>query len=440
MKSSIFLSAITFFFGFNLSAQRVYTLQQCIDSALAHNVQVRRAAITTQQSEVAWRQAKANRLPNLIADFSQGLNQGRSIDPSTNVFVNQNVNGATYGAGSDVPVFSGGTLQNRVKENAFAYEASRFDEQQAKDVLVLNVILAYLSVLNGEDQVQLAYKTVAYSQSALDRLQVLNSQGAVRPSDVSDLNGQLMNDQLNILTAKNTVAVAKLSLARLMNQPYDSSIRLQRIAVDSVLRFYGAAPADIYQQSLTQFSLVKAANYKSLSSQYALRAAKGLRWPQLSFAVDINTRYSSLATNSGTKIPYPDQLRNFKNSFIGVGLTVPIFNRSYARNQIRLATLQLRDVALQEEDTKVQLRQQIDEAYVNMTQAYERYNLLLNQVKAYQTSFLAAEVRFKAGVGTSVDYLTAKDRFDQANINLLNAQYDFALRSRILDYYQGKTQ
>ena len=67
-----------------------------------------------------------------------------------------------------------------------------------------------------------------------------------------------------------------------------------------------------------------------------------------------------------------------------------------------------------------------------MSNSYERYQLLVEQVNAYRESFRAAEVRFQSGVGTSVDYLNAKDRMDRAQINLLNAKYDFLLRKRIL--------
>jgi len=63
----------------------------------------------------------------------------------------------------------------------------------------------------------------------------------------------------------------------------------------------------------------------------------------------------------------------------------------------------------------------------------------LTQVAAYEESFKAAEVRFNAGVGTSVDYLTTKDRLDRANLNFVNAKYDFVLRKKILDFYAGRT-
>ena len=72
-----------------------------------------------------------------------------------------------------------------------------------------------------------------------------------------------------------------------------------------------------------------------------------------------------------------------------------------------------------------------------MNTAWDRYKVLLDQVNAYQESFRAAEIRFNAGVGNSVDYLTAKNNLDRANINLISAKYDYVLRTRILDYYLG---
>lgn len=417
---------------------QTYTLQQCIDSALANNIPVKRTALVTQAAEVNWKQSKWNLLPDLNANLSHGLNAGRSIDPSTNTFVNQNVNGANYGLTSNVVLFNGLTLQNKVKQNLYAYEASKMDEQQFKDDLVLNVILAYLSVLNNEDQLQLAYKQALTSQATLNRLRILNNQGAVMPSDVSDLKGQLMNDQLSIATAKNVLESSKLSLAQLMNKDYDSAMKIEPINVQNFLDSYQLTAIDVYQNALNRFALVKAVELRKESAQYSVKAAKGQLFPQLFLGAGINTRYSSLATNAGMKMSYTDQLKNFKTSFLELGLSIPIFNKMFARNQIKLANLTLKDDELVEKNTKLQLHQQIDQAYLNMTNAYGRYKILLSQVNAYEESFNAAEVRYKTGVGTSIDYLISKDRLDRANINLVNAKYEFALRKKILDYYQNK--
>ena len=128
-----------------------------------------------------------------------------------------------------VSLFSGGSLQNSIKQNAYAYDASRMDWQQEKDNLTLNVILAYLQVLNNEDLLTSAIRQKELSAKQLDRLDVLDKQGAIAPSQASDVKGQLLNDELTILTLGNSLETAKLALAQLMNVPYSKSISLERL-------------------------------------------------------------------------------------------------------------------------------------------------------------------------------------------------------------------
>jgi outer membrane protein len=93
---------------------------------------------------------------------------------------------------------------------------------------------------------------------------------------------------------------------------------------------------------------------------------------------------------------------------------------------------------LAQSTTKIQLNQDINRAYVNMNTSADRYKTILLQVDAFTESFRAAGVRFQQGVGTSIDYLITKNSLDRATISLIIAKYDFVLRTKILDYYQGK--
>ncbi len=73
-----------------------------------------------------------------------------------------------------------------------------------------------------------------------------------------------------------------------------------------------------------------------------------------------------------------------------------------------------------------------------MTASLDRYKTLSDQVNAYAESFHAAEVRFNQGVGSTVDYIIAKNNLDRAKTNLIVARYDYLLRTKILDYYQQR--
>jgi outer membrane protein len=419
-----------------LQAQ-TYSLQQAIDTAIANNIPVKQSNLLMQAAGVNWKQARLNRLPDLNSDINHGINQGRSIDPFTNAPVTQEINYANYGISSSVLLFNGMNLHSQVKQNAYAYDASRMEWQQEKDNLTLNVILAYLLVLSNDEIVNSSKAQAALSQKQLERLQILDKQGAINPSLVSDLKGQLMADQLAILNAGNSLETSKLALAQLMNIPYSKNMQLEKLNVNDMLAAYGQEPNAIYQNALQQFALIKSVDLRKQSARYALKATKGQLFPSLFFGGNYGTNYSSVAQNAGGKIPYRDQLDNNVSSAFNLGLRIPIFNSLVVRNRIKLADISLKNAELVEENTRILLRQQIERAHLNMTNAFDRYRTLLEQVEAYAQSFKAAEARFNAGVGSSVDYLIAKNNLDRANINLISAQYDFALRKKVLDFYQN---
>ena len=414
---------------------QTYTLQQCIDTALANNIPVQQTALDADAAAINWRQSKLDLLPYVNADIFHGLYQGRSIDPATNGYVNQNLGSANYQLNSGVVLFSGGTLRNTIRQNRAAFAASQAGYQQARDNLVLDVIIAYLQVLNMEDQLAFANAQAEVSRKQVERLEVLNRQGAIAPSDLSDVRGQLMNDQLTIVNAKNNLETFKLDLLQLMGKPYTPEIKVQRLDISTLLDPYGATAEQVYGDALREFSLVKAVDLRRESMEYSVKAARGAMAPTVSLGGGLNTNYSSVAQNATGKIPYRSQLSNNVSTSIGVGVSIPIFNRMTSRNRVKLADLELRRSELEADVTRQRLRQQIEQAYLLMTNAFNRYGVLQEQVKAYQESFKAAEVRYNAGVGTSIDYLTAKDRLDRAQINLTNAQYDFVLRKKVLDYY-----
>ncbi|HVF80874.1 MAG TPA: TolC family protein, partial [Flavisolibacter sp.] len=253
----------------------------------------------------------------------------------------------------------------------------------------------------------------------------------------ADVKGQLMNDELTILNLQSSLETSKLALAQLMNVQYYKALSLERINAEEFLTGYAKSSDDVYATALQQFSLVKSVELRRRSAGYALKSARGGMFPALVLGGGIQTNYSSVAQNMAGKIPYDQQVKNNIFYTINLGLRIPVFNAFRTKNTIKLADIAVRNSELTEEATKVQLRQQIEQAHLNMTNTYERYKTLAQQVAAYKISFNAAEAKFAAGVGTSVDYLIAKNNLDRANINLISAKYDFVLRKKVLDYYQN---
>jgi outer membrane protein len=196
------------------------SLKQSIDIALKNNPQVQQSDFQLQASAVNLKQAKANVLPDLFGNVGHGLNQGRSIDPFTNSYINQGVAFGNYNVSSGVVLFNGYQLKNLIQQSSLTYEANKMDVQQTKDNITLNVILAYLQILNNQDQIVQARAQADVTRKQVERLNVMNEAGAIVPAQFYDLKGQLANDELAIINSQNALNNARLNLSQLMNVPY----------------------------------------------------------------------------------------------------------------------------------------------------------------------------------------------------------------------------
>src|SRR5258705_8134826 len=173
------------------------TLKQCIETGIVNNFDVQQRQLQSQTAKANLTQARMNLLPDLNAFASHNFNQGRSIDPYTNAPVTEAFNSSNYSISSNVVLFNGFAIRNNIKRNSLDYQASNMEWQQEKDNLTINIILAYLQVLSNADQLEQTKNQLAVSARQVERLQVLNTEGAVRPSELSDLKGQHAGAQLS---------------------------------------------------------------------------------------------------------------------------------------------------------------------------------------------------------------------------------------------------
>jgi outer membrane protein len=451
------------------SPDSVLTLQQCLDIAIKNNLSVKQSQIQMQTSRISYEQSRENLLPTLNGNISHNVSTGRSLNPFTNGYLNQQITSDSYNLGSSLILSNGLTLQNSIRESALAYQAGKMDFQQAKDNLTLNLIIAFLQVLNSEDQLNQAITQAEVSQKQEERLEILNKDGNIAPSQLYDLKGQAAGDRINVINARNTLDLAKISLLQLMSIPFRKNLKVQRQLSDQSPIVYNKTSNQVYNKALNDLAYVKASELRTLSAEKGVKVAKGYLFPTLSLSGNLNTNYSSAATRSSfldsatvatgqfintagggrqnvytvqqnysnANIAYADQFKNNYGTAVNLGLRIPILNYFQNKNRIILAKLNLLNNQYIEQNTRIQLRQNIDEAYLNMTSTYQRYLLLDEQVKAFAESFRIAEIRFNSGVLNSVEFLVVKGNLDRAKTSLINARYDYLIRSKILDYYQG---
>ena len=139
-----------FLIGFSAVSQqstRILDLQQCVDIAIENNLSVRRSELQEQRAKVSHLQSRAEMLPNLNVGGNYGSQWGRSIDPTTNQFITQQINFTGLNGSSNVTLFNWFRIVNTVKQNKYNWESTKYDVDKAKNDISLNIVTFYLNVI-----------------------------------------------------------------------------------------------------------------------------------------------------------------------------------------------------------------------------------------------------------------------------------------------------
>ncbi|MBP9069210.1 MAG: TolC family protein, partial [Bacteroidia bacterium] len=137
-------------------------------------------------------------------------------------------------------------------------------------------------------------------------------------------------------------------------------------------------------------------------------------------------------------IPFADQFKDNVNKSFGFTISVPLFNGLQTHTGVKNAKLNLINTRYSQELAKQNLYKTIAQAYTSAKAALSRYMANKKSVEASQASFDFADQKFNVGAISAFDYNTAKNRLLVAQSNLLQSKYDYILRLKVLDFYQGK--
>jgi len=451
---------------FGASSQVYWSLEQCIEHALSHNLQIRQSVLQTELSEENLKSARGAYYPTLNAFGTNTFNFGQTIDPFTNQFATTTVRSNQFGLRANMTLFNGMRNVNNAKSSQLALEASRYDLDQSRNDISLAVANAYLSVLFAEELLYNANNQLQLTKKQVNRNKTLFDAGSIPKSDLLTIQAQQATEELNVVNAENQVNLAYLSLKQFIQ--LDSIPNLRVIKPNLKLSkniSIASTPGQIYDQALRVMPQIKSAESRMIGADKSLAASKALRYPNLSLNGNIGSGYSGLrsdfnnpildgqrligTTESGEGVFQPnftfpntmsfgDQLSENFNQSLGITLSIPIFNGFQANTSISQAKISREISENNVEIAKNQINQDIQRAYADARAALKQYRASQKAKESLAESFKYMEQRFNVGMINSVNYNNAKVSLSQAESNVLQAKYDFIFKSKILDFYQGK--
>ncbi|MEO5602217.1 MAG: TolC family protein, partial [Cyclobacteriaceae bacterium] len=448
----------------------VWTLKECVDYALANNLQVKRSELSVELSDIENKQAKFSMLPSANASASYGYNWGRGIDPVTNQFISSQRNGYTsLGASGGVTIFNGFRIQNYIKQTAREQEASKQDLVKSRNDVTLNVISLFVNVVFNKELVENARLQLASSQQQYERTQKLVAAGSLPKSNELNLDAQVATNELNFINQENSLALSLLQLQQALQLPATENFTVETPVIGAEDLILDQSREAIYQIAKGTLPEIEGAKLRIESSYYGVKVARGNLYPRLGINGSVNTNYSSASATrfvfdgglnqvetgyfvQGTNAPiyglqptgsfreiygFNDQVKDNIYKSVSVSLTIPIFNNFNSRSNVQRALIANEQAKITAKEVDNTLRQNVETSYNNAIAASKSYNASLRQVQAREEAYRMAKQRFDIGAANYVEYQVAENDLFQARSDMARGKYEFIFRKKVLDFYQG---
>lgn len=432
MKKTIAI-CIAAAFSLCAPAQRVMTLAQCIDYAVSHNVNVKRYANNVEQQKVQLSTARNSRLPDLTAGASQSFNFGRGLN-SENDYVNRNTQSTGFNLQTSVPLLTGGRIPNEIAMSRLNLQAATADLEHARQSIALQVAAAYLQAVYAAEVVKVQEAQVAFSKIQEDRISKLFNAGKSPESDVVEAHSQVAQDEMGRTQAKCDYKLAMLDLSQLLELSSPDSIEIVAPQGETSPTL-PPLPDRIFARAEGVKPEIQAEKLRLQAAEKNIRIAKAALYPTLSLGAGLSSEYYK--TSGYQAASFSKQLSDNFNKSIGLSLNIPIFNRLATRNSIRQAKLQQSEQALQLNETKKTLYKEIQQAYYNAVNAQAKYESALAARKAAESNFNMMTGKFENGRANATELEEAKTKRANAITSTLQAKYEYILRMKIIEFYEG---
>ena len=452
-----------------IGAQEVWDLEMCLSYAIEHSIDIQQSDYLIDDAAIQTKISESQRYPSLSAGVGANWNTGRTVDPTTNDFNNATFFSNGYQVNSGVLLYGGGRLKKAIEQSRINESAADADKSSMINSISLNVVGAYFEVLFAKDNLsnaQVQYKTIS---DQIGQMQKMVDAGSRAQFEIFDLEAQKATAEQQITLAENRIDLAFLNLKGLMN--FDPSSELD-VAVPPVEQKVYSDPElssfdEILERVVSSRPELRAYDLRLASAEKNIEIAEAQLVPSLSFGVNFGTNYSAQAKKvaGGTTedvfqpvtidnvpallgtsqfvptgfntIPYFNQIADNKSLGFGFSANIPIYNNYNTKGNIERSKLNVLNQKAERDKYSINLRNTLGQLITDVKAAKRTLAASNKVLSAREIAFDNADKRYSLGAINSFDYTSIQDQLNQGRTDQIIAKYDYMLKAKVLDFYQG---
>lgn len=444
MKKLLFLVLSGTFLS--VSAQKKWTLQEAVDYAVSHNLQVISSDYNRKLQESSLQIAKREYLPSVAGNIGNTVSFGEGRDVFGTTQRNDNFSNTTS-LSADVLLFNNGRLEKNVRKTAFDLEASQYDLLRVKDDISLQVAQQYLQILLNREIVKISASALANAQRQYDRARITTEGGATPQTVLAEAEAGLAREKQNFKNAEINTERSLFTLAQLLRIEDYRNFDVENVVLPEVPQPPLHSTENIIETAYHNQPQIKAAETRIKAAEAQTEVVETAFWPTVTAGAGLGTSYfNSLVTDitgrdlSGNVIKEAGFFQQYKNNFgqqISLSAHIPIFNKGITRLQVQQSKIN-EDIARNNlEAQKQEVLQNVQRAQFDAQSNYETYMAALEAAESSRLALDFTEKSFAAGKSTIYDVNVARNNYANAQGSIAQAKYNYLFSVKLLNFYAG---
>lgn len=423
---------IALFIGILAPAQKVWTLQDCLDYAVENNITVKKTVLDKTTAQLNYQQQKNNKLPTIYGSSSLGLTNGSSIDPITSSFVNQNILSNSFGISGNMTIYQGNKLNLQIEQNKMILDQSSLYQKQAENNIVLNVLEAYLQSLYYYEGIEIANYTANSSAQELKLTQTKYKNGAISKLELADVETQNAQNQYTVVSSQNLYNQQVLKLKQLLELDPSVDFEIEKTSLPDIEETI-PDKQQVFALATENLPDLKIYDAQNEILNKALQITKAGYKPTLSATAGLNTGFTSTQDYS-----YFNQVKNNFNKSVGLSLNIPIFSKKQNDTNVELAKIDIQQNQLDKISAGKTLYSSIETAWQNAiaNQAQQKSSKVARDNA--KLSYDLSTKKFEFGGLTTTELSVSRNTYLTNEQTYLQSKYMAVLYTQLLNFYQGK--
>ena len=423
-----------------ISAQKKWTMQECIDYAMANNITLQKSKLQKQSATEDLKGSKAALLPTLNASTNQSVGyqpwKDSGVSTVTNGMVNTKVDktyyNGSYAVNAQWTVWNGNRNTNTIKLNKITEDEAELQSKETANSIQERIAQLYTQILYLDENVKVNEQMLETAKKNEERGQEMVNVGKMSKADLAQLSAQRATDEYNIVETRSQLLNYKLQLKQLLEitDETEFDVAIPEITDTMVLKEVPTLQG-VYEQALLNRPEIERSKLAIKSSDVNLSVAKAGWLPTVSMTGSFGTSTNSLSSNGWGK-----QMKTNFDAMAGVSVSVPIYDGRSTKTSVNKAKIQQLSAQLDLLDQQKTLYSTIQEYWLNAQTNQQKYKAACATVESELQSYDLLQEQFRLGLKNIVELMTGKDNLLSAQQNQLQSKYQTIYNQQMLKFYE----